>query len=143
MRSGPHEHVSLGGQVLDHDLRNFQGICDKNRQNLLVKHFIDGDSRSTVSIQPVHVTTEERYAAEDIGNATKEEILRRADEKVQLLSDEEVKYELLKRLGDFRKQISRIKKDTMLAFYEEIIEELDHQDTSEAVCQRVEVEDGD
>ena len=143
MRNEPHQHVSLGGQVLDHDLRHFQGICDKNRQNLLVKHFIDGDSRSTVSVQPVHVTTEERSAAEDIGNATKEEILRRADEKVQLLSDEEVKSELLKRLADFRKQMSRIKKDTMLTFYEEIMEELDHQDTSETVCQSVEIEDGD
>lgn len=52
-----------------------------------MKHLIEGDKRQAVGIQPVYVTTEQRSVAEYIGNATKEEILRRADEKLQLLSE--------------------------------------------------------
>ena len=52
-----------------------------------MKHLIDGDKRRAVGIQPVYVETEQISVAEYIGNATKEEILRRADEKLQLLSD--------------------------------------------------------
>lgn len=117
---------------------NFQGICNMNRKNLLIKHIIDGDSRAAVGIQPVYVTSDERSAAEDIGNATKEEILRRADEKHQLLSDVEVKADLLKKLGAVCKHISRIKKDT---FYEDIVEEVNNADILETVCQSAEIDE--
>jgi len=144
MQCDPHQHMSLGGKVLDHELRNFQRICSMNRKSLLVKHLIDGDKRQAIGIQPVYVTTEERSVAEYIGNSTKEEIVRRADEKLQLLSDEEVKSDLMKKLADFKRQIARIKKDTLLALYEEITEELNNADVLEMVCQSVEIEeDGD
>ena len=101
-----------------------------NRKRLLEKHLRDGDKRQAVGIPP-----EQRSVAEYIGNATKEEILRRADEKLQLLSDVEVKSHLMKKLADFKRQIARIKKDTLLALYEEIVEELNSADVLEMVCQ--------
>lgn len=107
-----------------------------NRKSLLVKHLIDGDKRQAVGIQP-----EQRSVAEYIGNATKGEILRRADEKLQLLSDVEVKSDLMKKLADFKRQIARIKKDTLLALYEEIVEELNSADVLEMVRQSVEIEE--
>lgn len=112
-----------------------------NWKSLLVKHLIDGDKRRAVGIQPVYVETEQMSVAEYIGNATKEEILRRADEKLQLLSDEEVKSDLMKKLADFKRQIARIKKDTLLALYEEIVEELNSADALEMVFQSMEIEE--
>ena len=141
MHCDPHQHMSLGGKVLDHELRNFQRICSMNWKSLLVKHLIDGDKRRAVGIQPVYVETEQISVAEYIGNATKEEILRRADEKLQLLSDEEVKSDLMKKLADFKRQIARIKKDALLALYEEIVEELNSADVLEMVFQSVEIEE--
>lgn len=63
----------------------------------------------------MYVTTDERSAAEDIHNTTKEEILRRED-FFQLLSDKEIKADLLKELADFPKQISTIKKGHIVSF---------------------------
>lgn len=76
---------------------------ETSREFVQSTHFIHGDSRPTVSIQPVYVTTDKRAAAEDIRNATKEEILRRADEKLELLCDEKIKADLLKKAGLFAK----------------------------------------
>lgn len=53
----------------------------------------------------VYTTPEDRSVAENICNATKAEILRRAGEKLQLLSDEETKDELLKELDNLQKNL--------------------------------------
>ena len=143
MRSHSQPHVSLDGKEVDRDLINFQSICEKNRKNLLEKHFIDGDGRPTVQIQAVYVTPEERSAAEDICNATKEEILRRAGEKLLLLIDEETRNVLQKKLDHLQKNLQRSKKDQLLSFYAEIMEELEHADALETVCQNVEIDDDD
>lgn len=47
----------------------------------------------------------------------------------------------MKKLADFKRQIARIKKDTLLALYEEIVEELNSADVLEMVCQSVEIEE--
>lgn len=99
-------------------------------------HFIHGDSRPAVSIQPVYITTDKRAAAKDIQNATKEEILRSAAEKLKLLCDEEIKADLLKKLADLQKQISRKKGKEG----KEIVEDLNNAVILETVCQSVEIE---
>ena len=100
-------------------------------------HFIHGDSRPAVSIQPVYITTDKRAAAKDVQNATKEEILRSAAEKLKLLCDEEIKADLLKKLADLQKQISRKKGKEG----KEIVEDLNNAVILETVCQSVEIED--
>ena len=92
--------------------------------------------------QTVFVTPEERSAAEDICNATKEEILRRAGEKLLLHSDEETRDVLQNKLDHLQK-ILRSKKDHLLSFYVEIIILLEHADALETVRQNVEIDEGD
>lgn len=141
MRCPSQPHVSLEGKEVDKDLINFQAVCDKNRRNLLERHFIDGENRSNIKIQTVYTTPEDRSVAENICSATKEEILRRAGEKLQLLSDEETKDELLKELDNLQKNLQKSKKEHLLKFYDEIMEELEHADVLETVCHNVEIED--
>ena len=93
-------------------------MCDENRRNLILEqHFIDGENRPNVKIQTVYTTPEDRSVAENICNDTKEEILRRSGEKLQLLSDEETKDELLKKLDNLQKNPQKSKKEHLLKFY--------------------------
>jgi len=70
------------------------------------------------------VTAEERAVAEDIRNSNKDEILRRNSDKVQQISDEEIRGPLSRKLGNFRANLSKCKKENLVMFYNEIVEEL-------------------
>lgn len=126
--------MSLDGPVLDKELKNYEGILRNNRRNLLNAHFIDGKKRADAEVQMLYVTAEERAMAEDIKNATKDDILRRIAEKLQQVSDEEIRGPLSKKLDILKAQPSKAKKETMLMLYDEIIEELQHQEAQEPTC---------
>ena len=128
MRFPSQPHVSLEGKEVEKDLINFQAVCDENRRNLWEQHFIDGENGPNVKIQTVYTTPEDRSVAENICNATKEELLRRSVEKLQLLIDEETEDKLLKKLDNLQKNLQKSKKEHLLKFYEEIMEELEHAD---------------
>ena len=70
------------------------------------------------------MTAEERAVAEDIRNSSKDEILQRNSDKVQQISDEEVRGPLSQKLGNFRANPNKYKKENLVMFYNEIVEEL-------------------
>ena len=70
------------------------------------------------------MTAEERAVAEDIRNSSKDEILQRNSDKVQQISDEEVRGPLSQKLGNFRANLNKCKKENLVLFYNEIVEEL-------------------
>ena len=70
------------------------------------------------------MTVEERAVAEDIRNSSKDEILQRNSDKVQQISDEEVRGPLSQKLGNFRANLNKCKKENLVMFYNEIVEEL-------------------
>ena len=101
-----------------------------NRLNLFNKHFIDGQKRADVGVQTLYVTAEERAVAEDIRNSSKDEILQRNSDKVQQISDEEVRgplsgdpFQKKENLVMFYNEIVQ-KKENLVMFYNEIVEEL-------------------
>lgn len=116
--------TSLDGPKLDSDLRNYEEILRSNRQSLFNHHFIDGEKRPDVNIQTLYVTAEDRAVAEDIRNSSKDEIIRRISEKLRLISSEEIRGPLSGKLDSFEANPSQSKKETLLMFYNEIVEEL-------------------
>ena len=65
--------ISLDRLELDKDLPNYEEILQNNQKRLLSEYFIHGKSRTEVEVQTLYVTVQERDAAEDIKNATKDE----------------------------------------------------------------------
>lgn len=126
--------MSLDGPELDSDLQNYEEILRSNRRNLLHTHFIDGQKRADAQLQVLYVTTEDRAVAEDVRNATKDEIFRRIAEKLQLLTDEETRQPPSSKLEVLKAQPSKAKKETLVLLYSEIVEEIRNQETQEAVC---------
>lgn len=72
---------SLDRPEQDSDLKNYEEILKSNRRNLLQTRFIDGKKRADTQLQVLYVTTDDRALAEDIRNATKDEIFRKIAEK--------------------------------------------------------------
>lgn len=70
------------------------------------------------------MTAEERAVSEDIKNSTKDEILRSTKNKIQQMSDEEIREPLSQRLDHLRRNINKSKKENLVMFYNEILEEL-------------------
>ena len=118
------KHVSLGGSPLDRNLVNMDDILKGNRRNLLFEHFVEGASRSDVAITVVYTTEGERAQAEDINNASKNEILQRTESQISLLSDEHTKAVLAEKLTELKRKQSSLKKEVLLSFYLEVCEEL-------------------
>ena len=134
MQGGPSDVItSLDGPELDSDLKNYEEILKGNRRNLLHTHFIDSKKRADAQLQVLYVTIEDRAVAEDIKNATKDEIFRIA-EKLLLIIDEEIKEPLSSKLQVLKAQPSKAKKETLLLLYSEIVEEIQNQETQEAAC---------
>ena len=125
---------SLDGPILDSELKNFEEILQKNRKKLFDEHFIDGKKRPEVSHHPLYVTVEQRVVAEDINNATKDEILRRIADKLEQVSDEDVRRPLSIKLQLFKAQPNKAKKDTLILLYNEIVEELGDLQAMQEAC---------
>ena len=125
---------SLDGPILDGELKNFEEILQKNRKKLFDEHFIDGKKRPEVSHHPLYVTAEQRVIAEDINNATKDEILRRIADKLQKVSDEDVRGPLSIKLQLLKAQPNKAKKDTLILLYNEIVEELRDLQAMQEAC---------
>lgn len=70
------------------------------------------------------MTAEERAVSEDIKNSTKDEILQRVLDKIQQISDEEIREPLSQKLDHLRRNINESKKENLVMFYNEILEEL-------------------
>lgn len=70
------------------------------------------------------MTAEERAVSEDIKNSTKDEILRSTKNKIQQMSDEEIREPLSQKLDHLRRNINESKKENLVMFYNEILEEL-------------------
>ena len=70
------------------------------------------------------MSAEERAVAEDIRNSSKDEILQRNSDKVQQISDEEVRGPLSQKLGNFRASLNKCKKENLVMCYNEIVKEL-------------------
>ncbi|KAK2548974.1 hypothetical protein P5673_030723 [Acropora cervicornis] len=96
--------------------------------------------KSDVSIQTLFVTAEERAVAEDIKNSSKDEILRRVLEKIQQISDEEIREPLSQKLDHLRKNINKSKKENLVIFYNEILEELQQSQAQQETAYVVEEE---
>ena len=124
----------MEGPVLDQELKNYEKVLEKNRSNLLNIHFLDGKKRGEAEVQTLFVTAEERASAEDIKNANKEEILKRIAEKLQQVSDEDIREVLAKKLDSWKVQHSKVKKEQLIMFYDEIIEELQQQAAQDEIC---------
>lgn len=132
--------MSIDGKQLDNGLKNYQETLKRNRLNLINNHFIDGEKRPDVSVQTLFVTAEERAVAEDIKNSTKDEILRRISDKIQQISDEEIREPLSQKLDHFRRNIVKSKKEILVMFYNEILEELQQSQAQEETAYLVEEE---
>ena len=126
--------ISLDGLELDKDLPNYEEILQNNRRKLLSEHFIDGIKRTEVEVQILYVTVQERAAAEDIKNATKDEILKRIEDKLQQIFDEEVRGPLSSKLEYFKAHPSKAEKEALLVLYNDIIEELQHLEPVDKNC---------
>lgn len=98
------------------------------------EHFIDGKKRPEVSHHPLYVTVEQRVVAEDINNATKDEILRRIADKLQQVSDKDVRGPLSIKLQLLKAQPNKAKKDTLILLYNEIVEELGDLQAMQEAC---------
>lgn len=134
---------SLDGPILDTELKNFEEILQRNRKKLFDEHFIDGKRRSEVSHHPLYVAVNQRVVAEDINNATKDEILKRIADKLQQVSDEDVRGPLSIKLELLRAQFNKSKKDTLILLYNEIVEELRDLQAMEEACIPQEEEEND
>ena len=98
------------------------------------EHFIDGKKRPEVSHHPLYVTVEQRFVAEDINNATKDEILGRIADKLQQVSDEDVRGPLSIKLQLLKAQPNKAKKDTVVLLYNEIVEDLGDLQAMQDAC---------
>jgi len=125
---------SLDGPILDTELKNFEEVLQRNRKKLFDELFIDGKKRPEVSHHPLYVTADQRVVAEDINNATKEEILKRIADKLQQVSDEDVRGPLSIKLELLKAQPNKAKKDTLILLYNEIIEDLQDLQPMAEVC---------
>ena len=125
---------SLDGPILDTELKNFEDILQRNRKKLFDELFIDGKKRPEVSHHPLYVTAHQRVVAEDINNATKEEILKRIADKLQQVSDEDIRGPLSIKLELLKAQPNKAKKDALILLYNEIIEELQDLQPMAEVC---------
>ena len=76
------------------------------------------------------MTAEERAVAEDIRNSSKDEILQRNSDKVQQISDEEVGGTLSQKLGNFRANLNKCKKENLVMFYNEDCRRTAQQETA-------------
>ena len=132
--------TSLDGTQLDNDLGNYEETLRSNRLNLFNKHFIDGEKRPDVSVKTLYVTAEERAVAEDIKNSTKDEILWRMSDKIEQISDEEIREPLSQKLEHFRRNINKSKKEILVLFYDEILEELQQSQAQQETAYVVEEE---
>ena len=132
--------TSLDGTKLDSGLKHYEETLKRNRLNLFNNHFIDGVKRSDVSVQTLFVTAEERAVAEDINNSTKDEILRRVSDKIQQISDEDITEPLSQKLDHLRRNINKSKKENLVIFYNEILEELQQSQAQQEMAQVVEEE---
>ena len=101
---------------------------------MLNMHFLDGKKRGEAEVQTLFVTAEERASAEDIKNANKEEILKRTAEKLQQVSDEDIREVLAKKFDSLKVQHIKVKKEHLIMFYNEIIEELQQQAAQDKIC---------
>ena len=136
--------ISLDGLELDKDLPNYEEILQNNQRRLLSEYFIHGKKRTEVEVQRLYVTVQERDAAEDIKNATKDEILKRAECKLQQIFDEEVRGPLSSKLEYFKAHPSKAKKEALVVLHYDMIEELQHLEAVDKVCIVVEDdEDGE
>ena len=124
----------MDGLELDKDLPKYDKILQTNRRRLLNEHFIDGKKRTAVEVQRLYVTVQERAVAEDIKNATKDEIMKRIEDKLQQIFDEEVRGPLSSKLEYFKEHPSKAKKEALLVLYNDIIEELQHLEAVDKDC---------
>lgn len=124
----------MEGPALDQELKNYEEVLQKNRSNLLNTHFLDSKKRGEAEVQTLFVTAEERASAEDIKNANKEEIVKRIAEKLQQVSDEDIREVLVKKFDILKVQHSKVKKEHLIMFYNEVIEELQQQAAQDEIC---------
>lgn len=97
-------------------------------------HFLDGKKRGEAEVQTLFVTAEERASAEDIKNANKEEILKKIAEILQQVSDEDIREVLVKKFDLLQVQHSKVKKEHLIMFCNEVIEELQQQAAQDEIC---------
>ncbi|CAH3115196.1 unnamed protein product [Porites lobata] len=135
--------ISLDGLELEKDLPNYEEILQSNRRRLLSEQIIDCKKRTEVEVQRLYVTVQERAVAEDIKNATKDEILKRIGDKLQQIFDGEVRGPLSSKLEYFKAHPSKAKKDALLVLYNDIIEELQHLEAVDEQCIVEDDEDGE
>ena len=128
---------------MDKDLPNYEEILQNNQRRLPSEYFIHGKKRTEVEVQRLYVTVQERDAAEDIKNATKDEILKRAEYKLQQIFDEEVRGRLSSKLEYFKAHPSKAKKEALLALQYDMIEELQHLEAVDKDCIVKDDEDGE
>jgi len=115
----------------------------ENRRKLLLKHFVQGKPRTDVRVTTVYATEEDRIQVEDINNATKSEILERAEEKINLVSDEDIKDVLQNKMNELKRKQSSLKKVVLLFFFYEVCEELNQVVDNEQEILFVEDQDND
>lgn len=125
---------SLDGSILDTELKNFEESLQRNRKKLFDEHFIDGKKRPEVSHHPLYVTADQRVVAEDINNTTKDEILKTIAEKLQQVSNEDVRGPLSIKLELLKAQPNKAKKDILILLYNEIVGELRDPQAMEEAC---------
>ena len=120
--------------MLGTELKNFEEILHRNRKKLCDEHFIDGKKRPGVSHHPLYVTADQRVAAEDISNTTKDEMLKRIADKLHQVSDEDVRGPLVIKPELIKAQPNKAKKDTLILLYNETVEELRDLQAMEEAC---------
>ena len=91
----------------------------------------------------MYTTEEDRIQGEDITNATKSEILERAEEKINLESDEDIKDVLQNKMNELNKKQSSWKKEVLLPFFYEVCEALNQVVDNEQEILLVEDQDND
>ena len=125
------------------DLPYHEEILQSYQRKLLSEHFIDGKKRTEVEVQKFYVTVQERAVAEDVKNANKDEILNRIGDKLQQISDDEVREPLSSKLEYFKAHPSKAKKEALLVLYSDITEELQHLEAVDKHCILEDDEDGE
>ena len=126
--------MSLSGAVLDKDLSKMDDTLKENRRQLLLEHFVGGKPRADVKITTVYTTAEERIQGEDITNQSKAEILQRAQDKINLLTDDDTKDVLQSKFNELKRRQSSTRKEILISFIYDVCEELRHNvDTEEVV----------
>ena len=113
-------HVSLEGQKLDHELVNFSKLAIDNK----IKYERESEKvngyDSTVKLQKVYITPEERDNDNKIENKTKEEIHESISQLIQRLKD--VDQGMAEQYEEyFYTQIKRKNKKHYTDFYYEVL----------------------